>query len=80
MKNFQTKIKFSNLTKLLLCTVLFSTLFGCDNTNYVKDTSGAGGISIEEIDSCEYVLYQGYYQGAIIHKQNCKFCLQRSTK
>lgn len=32
---------------------------------------------ISEIDSCEYIFYTGYYETAITHHGNCKFCKAR---
>lgn len=28
-------------------------------------------------DSCEYVIWDGGYNGGIVHKHNCKFCKQK---
>jgi len=49
-----------------------------DNNSYRIER---GCITIINIDSCEYILWDwGSAQGNIIHKQNCKFCIERKTK
>jgi hypothetical protein len=35
-------------------------------------------VQVVQIDSCEYVVYG--HAGGILHKQNCKFCAERSKK
>jgi len=39
-------------------------------------------IRVYEVDSCEYIGFSGLSEGgtSIIHKQNCKFCAERSKK
>lgn len=37
-------------------------------------------VRILEVDSCQYIAYDSSYGASIIHKQNCKFCLERSDK
>jgi hypothetical protein len=39
-------------------------------------------IRVYEVDSCEYIGFSGTSDGgtSIIHKQNCKFCAERSKK
>lgn len=34
----------------------------------------AGFVYVVTRDSCEYVIWDGGYNGGIVHKQNCKFC------
>lgn len=74
---------FSNACKLVLCTVLLSTLFSCDTPQGERHKKD--GYSIIEIDSCEYIevsnwvgSQSGYY--SITHKGNCKYCTQRNSK
>ena len=44
-------------------------------TNGIAD--GNYIIFVLEIEGCEYIIYQGN-DGNMIHKQNCKFCYERS--
>lgn len=40
-------------------------------------------LSVMEIDSCEYIVCGTYSTDggvSIVHKQNCKYCLQRNSK
>ena len=39
-------------------------------------------IRVYVVDSCEYIGFSGTYQGgtSIIHKHNCKFCIERNKK
>ena len=39
-----------------------------------------GYVQVVQIDSCEYVVWNYGYSGGIVHKQNCKFCAERSKK
>jgi hypothetical protein len=39
-----------------------------------------GYVQVVQIDSCEYVIWNYGYAGGIVHKQNCKFCVERSKK
>ena len=34
-------------------------------------------LSVVELDGCEYIVLSKYHGGAIIHKQNCKFCAKQ---
>lgn len=46
----------------------------------IKYSTFSYDVSIIEIDNCEYIFAKtGDYQGgvSIIHKQNCKFCINR---
>lgn len=79
MKNLKLRSHF-------LYTLLVAVfIFGCKNTtdNKTENIVRAGGgneVYITEVDSCEYLIFDGYKAGGIIHKQNCKFCLKRSAK
>lgn len=74
--------KISHLVQVLLVAVIFC---GCveqtktEPLNEVKDVQ-RGNIQILEVDSCEYVVWDWFDTGCIIHKQNCKFCAERSKK
>ena len=37
-------------------------------------------IQMIQIDSYKYVVWNYGYAGGIVHKQNCKFCVERSKK
>jgi hypothetical protein len=76
---------------VLLVAVIFC---GCENDNKKEaPTKNKNGrtvydfgfnqhIRVYEVDSCEYIGFSGLSEGgtAIIHKQNCKFCAERSKK
>lgn len=64
---------------LIILLLLISSCTYKNNLNSpeIKDYSLDNIVTIEQ-DSCEYVIYQGYKCGGIIHKQNCKFCKQRN--
>jgi hypothetical protein len=49
------------------------------NTILLSKGSDDNVMTIEH-DSCEYILFQGFQRGGIIHKQNCKYCKQRNQK
>jgi hypothetical protein len=57
-------------------------LFGCESNksethvNELKE----GEVVVFTVDNCEYVIWDGYKCGGIIHKQNCKFCIKRNKK
>lgn len=51
-----------------------------DNNKKITGIGGGNEIYEIEIDSCEYIVFDGYKAGGIVHKQNCKFCLQRYAK
>jgi hypothetical protein len=85
-----------NLAKLMLVAVLFVGCKNSSSNNeevvIVEDEKKVGRIiydygwntkvRIFEIDSCEYIGFDAGSEAgtSIIHKQNCKFCLARSTK
>ena len=39
-------------------------------------------VRVFEVDSCEYIGFDSGHEGgtSIVHKQNCKFCAERSQK
>ena len=56
-----------------------------ESTNNIVDepkpTSGTkvnGSINVVEVEGCEYIVWDWYDAGNIIHKHNCKFCAERS--
>lgn len=64
--------------------IISQLLSGCNNSNNSTNPSNLieldhGKYSISTIDSCEYITWNYSYAGNIIHKQNCKYCLQRSN-
>jgi len=70
----------------LLYILIVSVLLGCNepnvkmkNTDYVLNEIG-DRIKIIELDSCEYMFYEGGHRMAIAHKGNCKFCAERNKK
>jgi hypothetical protein len=82
---FTNKNLFSNACKLVLCTVLLSTLFSCDLETNVSnkeiDYKHFGrSIKVYEIDSCEYIYFPNGNASWGAHKGNCKFCAQRNSK
>ena len=52
------------------------------NMKTIYDFGWHQQIRVYEIDSCEYIGFSGTSDGgtSIIHKQNCKFCAERSKK
>jgi hypothetical protein len=82
---FTNKNLFSNACKLVLCTVLLSTLFSCGFETNVesKETDFkifGNKIKVIEIDNCEYVFIENGQSSWGSHKGNCKFCTQRNSK
>lgn len=72
---------------ILFCFVCFKT---ADQNKKVRKTKQiqerelfstsfeTQGYAILEIDSCEYIMYDGSgYKGGIAHKGNCKYCKNR---
>ena len=71
-----------NIFKLLVATSFL--LIGCIDNKEISseriNIDATNKIKIIEIDSCEYLLFEGFKKGGITHKQNCKFCLERNKK
>ena len=68
------------MKKILLLTLLAIIMVGCkestnNDRNYATDERGYT-YEVTVIDSCEY-FRSSYY---MIHKGNCKFCLERNKK
>lgn len=70
---------------VLLVAVIFCGC-GSDNSKQQKKPLNKvqeieyGIIQVLITDSCEYVVWNYSYAGGIVHKQNCKFCAERSKK
>ena len=78
---------------VLLVAVIFC---GCGNENtkqesvtveenkgrIIYDYGWNTKVRVFEVDSCEYIGFDAGTEGgtAIIHKQNCKYCAERSKK
>jgi PBP1b-binding outer membrane lipoprotein LpoB len=72
---------------VLLVAVIFC---GCGSSNSEQQKEQkplnqiqsieTGDVQVVQIDSCEYVVWNYAYAGGIVHKQNCKFCAERSKK
>ena len=80
------KTKTSNYHRAFACVLLLVTVIfcGCESKNSEPlnkvQKVEYGRIKVLEIDSCEYVVWNYSYAGGIVHKQNCKFCAERSKK
>ena len=89
MKNLRTKLSYT--LYILLVAFLFcgcgnktSTKEPIENNNgrVVYDFGFHQQIKVYEVDDCEYIGFSGTSDGgtSIIHKHNCKFCIERSKK
>lgn len=65
-----------HLTIGTLCVLIIFALIGCSRDNKVLIDKSVRAprytISVETIDSCEYIVLDGSSGRSIIHKQNCK--------
>ncbi len=43
------------------------------------ESESCSNIYIEEIDSCQYIVYKNSYGDHVIHKGNCKYCIKRNN-
>lgn len=72
MKRFKTLKSYTLYTLF----VPFFLMVGCveveDTLKEKIITNGDDKISIIEVDSCEYILYDGWKAGGLTHKGNCK--------
>jgi len=70
---------------VLLVAVIFCGC-GSNNSEQQKEPLNKvqeieyGRIQVLITDSCEYVVWNYSSAGGIVHKQNCKFCAERSKK
>ena len=77
----------SNLLYTMLVAVLFVGCKEDKQQEYVNPHKKTNSITLDrgdkiytvEKDSCEYIVYDGYHSGNIIHKQNCRFCRLRKN-
>jgi len=83
MPNYRNCFAFAYV---LLVAVIFC---GCGNENSKEkeveiNTKASWGIDVYvrliEVDSCEYIVSTRNDAISTIHKQNCKFCAERSKK
>ena len=74
--------------RVVLTLVLFTTLIGCNESSqaskkeakiYTVNLNRGDEVFTVIVDNCEYIIYDGYQSGNIIHKQNCKFCSVRNN-
>ena len=67
------------MKKILLILIIF-LLGGCTNNPVQKanENTSNGVTEILTIDSCEYITWSQRQGASIIHKQNCKFCIERA--
>jgi hypothetical protein len=55
--------------------LLLFILLGCaipETPTTQKKVINGNSVEVVTFDSCEYVLFTGYYKGGITHKGNCK--------
>lgn len=82
MKN----LKFITKPAIVGCALLVAVIFcGCENNIEKKpvnkvQTVEYGVAQVLIVDDCEYVVWNYLYAGGIVHKQNCKYCVERSKK
>lgn len=76
------------MRKIILSAIAMSCLLtSCADTpnnnsdkSFKKKFNAGDELFVMEIDSCEYVVYDGYRAGNVIHKENCKYCLKRNRE
>ena len=87
-------MNFTNLKRNALYAVLAAVIFcGCELPDQPKaepkkpverNVLADNDFEIVTIDSCEYIVFDrriGYAgSGGLCHKQNCKYCTERSKK
>ena len=64
----------SKVSKYFFYMLLVAFLVGCSNDEPLKHTQPKvvnNNIKVIKIDNCEYILYEGYRRGGLIHKFNC---------
>lgn len=66
------------MKKLLLLALLAMIMVGCKDKSY--ESYNTDGYSITIIDSCEYIINSNAYGDVVVHKGNCKFCMERNKK
>ena len=49
-----------------------------DKTNLRYEYLRTGTIQVFEIEGCEYITWDYYETGNVIHKKNCSYCLMRN--
>lgn len=85
----KTKTSICHRTFAFTCVLLVAVIFcGCGSNNSEQQKEPLnkvqeieyGRIQVLITDSCEYVVWNYSYAGGIVHKQNCKFCAERSKK
>ena len=93
MRKLNLTTKTIAFAKVMLVAVIFC---GCRNENttqapiekqtkngrIIYDYGLNTKVRVFEVDSCEYIGFDAGTEAgtAIIHKQNCKFCAERSKK
>jgi hypothetical protein len=74
----------SRILLLILVAISISIEFGCTEkkmqTEKKTQTIEMGEVGVFVINGCEYITWNGYKCGGIVHKQNCKFCIKRNKK
>lgn len=87
--NMKTRISIYRKHFAFACVLLVTVIFcGCGYNNPEQQTQKLnkvqkieyGIIQVVVIDSCEYVVWNDFNSGGIVHKQNCKFCAERIKK
>jgi hypothetical protein len=64
--------------KKLLLGISTSLLFiSCGNDHLPDGVKHGFGVQTVTQDECEYILYKKPQGVALVHKQNCSFCINR---
>ena len=84
MRNLRTKLRHAFYT-LLVAFFFTACSSNVESTNNIveedKPISGTelrGNINVVEVEGCEYIVWDWFDTGNIVHKHNCKFCIERS--
>jgi hypothetical protein len=86
--NMKNKSSFYHSTLAFAYVLLVAVIFcGCDNTTQNETMAKEQdlfkfGIQTISHDGCEYIMFKdiGSSDVEMLHKQNCKFCADRSKK
>lgn len=61
---------------LISIVVLFAGCMGRDDSGNKIGIDSRIYVAVK--DDCEYIIYDGYRAGGIVHKENCRYCEARS--
>ena len=82
MKKIERRKDKAIIALVYLITIILAALLlmSCESESKGQPAGNVDGYEIIVVDSCEYLILPYYRGGVMVHKGNCRYCIERNKK